>query len=163
VLSAIALVLLAWLVSAFGAPIKVGDQFPALDQFKLEGQLPDASSAKVVIVDFWASWCGPCKASFPVMEELHQQFGKQGLQILAVNVDENRAAMDDFLKQHRVSFPVVRDAGQQLVAAAAIGSMPTSFILDGGGRVRAMHNGFHGDKTRKQYVDEIQALLNATP
>lgn len=163
VASAITLALLAWIVTAFGAPVKVGDTFPDLKSFKLEGQLPDAAKAKVVIVDFWASWCSPCKASFPAMEELHQQFGKAGLVILAVNVDEKRAAMDEFLKSQRVTFPIVRDAEQKLVAAANIATMPTSFILDRDGRVRAMHCGFHGEKTKKQYADEIQALLNATP
>ena len=163
VAGAIALGILAWIVNAFGAPVNVGDAFPDLTKFKLEGQLPDSANAKVVIVDFWASWCSPCKASFPVMEELHQQFGKQGLVIVAVNVDEKRAAMEDFLKSQHITFPVVRDAEQKLVAAANIGTMPTSFVLDRAGHVRSTHNGFHGEKTKKQYIDEIQSLLNATP
>ena len=144
---------------ATAAPIKIGDQFPDLDKFSLEGKLPAPRKGKIVIVDFWASWCGPCKASFPVMEQLHKDYSAKGLVLIAVNVDDNSAAMDDFLKKHPVSFTVVRDAAKKLVSTADVGTMPTSFVLDGDGRVRFVHNGFQGEATRKQYIQEIEKLL----
>jgi len=139
--------------------LKVGDPFPDLAQYQLEGPLPEPWKGKVVLVDFWASWCGPCKASFPVMEELFNQYGKDGLLIIAVNLDDKREKMDAFLKEHPVSFLTVRDATKKLVGAVNIKSMPSSFILDRDGRIVALHNGFHGEETKKQYVQQLEALL----
>src|SRR5436190_23879695 len=70
--------------------LKVGDQFPAFADFALEGDLPTHLKGKLVIVDFWASWCGPCRGTFPLMEDLHRRLGKQGLVIVAVNEDKSR-------------------------------------------------------------------------
>jgi thiol-disulfide isomerase/thioredoxin len=142
--------------------LKAGDAFPELSQFQLEGHLPEATKGKVVLVDFWASWCAPCKASFPVMEELHQKFGKDGLLIIAINLDDKRDQMEEFLSKHPASFLIVRDASKKLVGAVNIPSMPASFILDRDGKVVSMHQGFHGDETRKQYRGEIEALLKAS-
>ena len=141
------------------AALKVGDGFPDLATFKLEGKLPDSLKGKVVIVDFWASWCGPCKDSFPVMNELQKKYGDQGLVIIAVNVDEVASDMQDFLKENKAAFVVVRDAKQKLVEIAGIPTMPGSFIIDETGKVRFAHSGFHGDETRKQYEQEIESLL----
>jgi thiol-disulfide isomerase/thioredoxin len=141
--------------------LKAGDAFPDLNQFQLEGSLPEALKGKVVLVDFWASWCGPCKASFPVMEALHQKYGKDGLVIIAVNLDDKREQMQEFLTQHTASFPIVRDAAKKLVGAVNIGSMPSSFVVDRQGKIATVHSGFHGEETRKQYFAEIEALLKA--
>ena len=151
-------VLLAGIVSTASAALKVGDTLPDLASFNLEGKLPDSLKGKVVIVDFWASWCLPCAKSFPVLDELQKKYGDR-LVILAVNVDEKKTNMDKFLEKHPVSFTVVRDAGQKLVAVAEPATMPTSFLLDGEGKVRFLHNGFHGEDTRKEYVTEIESLL----
>ena len=153
--------LIAATTAIANAALKVGDPLPDLAGFNLEGKLPDALKGKVVIVDFWASWCVPCAESFPVMDELQKKYGDH-LVVLAVNVDEKKSAMDLFLQKHPVSFTVVRDAGQKLVAAAAPETMPTSFIVDRDGKVRFLHNGFHGDSTRKEYVTEIESLLKAS-
>ena len=145
---------------AGSAQLKTGDTFPDLTKFKLEGQLPDSLAGKIVIVDFWASWCSPCKASFPVLDELQKTYGDK-IVVIGVNVDEKRAEMDGFLKQHAAGFTIVRDANKQLVAMANINTMPTSFVIDGAGKVRSIHNGFHGDATKKQYITEIDELLKA--
>lgn len=156
--------LLALCLAASTAPaadkgLKVGDTFPELAEFQLEGKLPGSLKGKVVIVDFWASWCGPCKDSFPVMEELQAKYGRKGLVVLAVNLDEDRPTMEDFLKKHPVSFTVVRDASKKLVGRASIKSMPTSFVLGPDGRVASIHKGFHGADTQKQYVKEVEGLI----
>ncbi len=140
------------------AALKVGDTLPDLSTFKLEGKLPDSLKGKVVLVDFWASWCLPCAKSFPVLDELQKKYGDK-LVIVGVNVDEKAANMDTFLKKHPVGFTVVRDGEQKLVAVVSPETMPTSFILDGEGKVRFLHNGFHGEDTRKEYVSEIESLL----
>lgn len=140
------------------AALKVGDTLPDLASFKLDGKLPDSLKGKVVLVDFWASWCLPCAKSFPVLDELQKKYGDR-LLIIAVNVDEKAANMDSFLKKHPVNFTVVRDGGQKLVAVVEPQTMPTSFILDGEGKVRFVHSGFHGEDTRKEYLSEIDSLL----
>ncbi len=141
--------------------IKAGDSFPDLTSFSLEGKLPEEIKGKVVLVDFWASWCGPCKDSFPVMEELQARFGKKGLVVLAVNLDDDKETMSDFLKKHPVTFTVVRDAKKKLVGAVNIKSMPSSFVLTPDGKVASVHKGFHGQDTRAQYFKEIEELITA--
>jgi thiol-disulfide isomerase/thioredoxin len=140
------------------APPKEGDTFPDLFKFGLEGAIPDLHG-KVVIVDFFASWCEPCKESFPVMEELIQKYGDKGLVIVAVNVDKKKEDMEDFLKKHPATFTILRDASSKLVSAVKIPTMPSSFLLDKEGKVRSFHRGFKGAETKKQYIEEIESLL----
>ncbi len=145
--------------NAFGAGLKAGDTFPDLGAFKLEGTVPSDLKGKVVMVDFWASWCDPCKESFPAMEELDKHYHAQGLVIVAVNVDEDRTDMQTFLKKHPATFAVVRDAGQKLVERAGIATMPSSFLVDRTGKIRFTHSGYKGAETKKQYMQEIESLL----
>jgi peroxiredoxin len=93
------------------------------------------------------------------MEELHQRYSDKGLVIVAVNVDEKRAAMEAFLKKNAASFVVVRDGDQKLVEKAGIATMPSSFLIDREGKVRFMHTGFRGAETKKKYEEEILSLL----
>lgn len=159
--SVIALSVCATSAFAGGKALKVGDTLPDLATFQLQGPLPADLKGKVVLLDFWASWCGPCKESFPVMEDLHKKYGEKGFVILAVNVDETSEAMKDFLKEHKASFTIVHDATKKLVGTANISSMPTSFMLDKEGKIAAIHKGFHGKDTVKQYEAEIEKLLSA--
>jgi thiol-disulfide isomerase/thioredoxin len=141
------------------AGLKTGDSFPDLAKFKLDGKLPDSLTGKIVIIDFWASWCGPCKESFPVMNELQKKYADKGLVIIAVNEDEDVSDMKDFLKDNSAVFTVVRDNGQKLAPVAGIQTMPSSFMLDETGKVKFVHTGFHGSETRKQYTEEIESLI----
>jgi thiol-disulfide isomerase/thioredoxin len=154
-----AAVLTATLSVACFADFKQGDDLPDLASFHLEGRLPAELKGQVILLDFWASWCAPCKSSFPVMEELTKKYASQGLTIVAVSVDEKPENMQRFLKSAKVSFTVVRDAQHKLVAAANVRTMPTSFIIDRSGKIRVIHNGFNGDQTTREYVKEIEELL----
>jgi len=145
--------------SAGDKTLTVGSSFPSLSDFDLEGDLPDLSDARVVIIDFWASWCGPCKASFPVYSELQDQFGSKGVVVIAVNVDKSPKDMQKFIKRNPPSFSVVRDAKQQLVGTVGVPTMPTAFVLDSTGVVRFVHAGFHNEKSRREYIHEIKTLL----
>ncbi len=142
------------------AEVKTGDAFPDLTTFKLEGKLPESLKGKVVLVDFWASWCEPCKASFPAMEELQKKYADKGFVIIAINVDEERKEMEEFLKKNKATFTLVRDAAQKLVDKAGVATMPTSFLIDGEGKVRFVHAGYQGDVTKKEYERRIESLLN---
>lgn len=157
---AVALTLCATSAFAGGKSIKVGDSLPDLKTFGLEGTLPDDLNGKVVVLDFWASWCGPCKESFPAMEDLQKKYGAKGLVVLAVNVDEKAADMKDFLKDHPATFTIVHDATKKLVGTANISSMPTSYVIGKDGKVFSIHKGFHGKDTIKQYEAEIEKLLS---
>ena len=138
---------------------KEGTVLPDLAKFGLEGKLPADLAGKVLLVDFCAAWCGPCKTSFPALDDLNKRLGPRGLVVLAVSVDENAAALQKFLKEHPVSFPVVRDAAQKLVQAADVQAMPSSFLVDAKGKIRFAHTGFHGSKTAEEYAAEIETLL----
>jgi cytochrome c biogenesis protein CcmG/thiol:disulfide interchange protein DsbE len=151
----------AFTTATAGGPgaIKPGDSFPELTKFQLEGQVPGALSGKVVLVDFWASWCGPCKGSFPVLEELSKRYHDKGVVVLGINVDDTKEAKEEFLAKHAVTFPIVRDQAHALVKLVGVGTMPSSYILDGEGKVRFMHKGFHGASTQQEYEREIDSLL----
>lgn len=150
---------LLMLPGAAVADFKEGDSLPDLASFELEGKLPESLKGQVILLDFWASWCAPCRSSFPVMEALSKEFGGRGLTIIAVSVDEKRANMQEFLKSAQVSFTVVGDARHKLVATADIRSMPTSFLIDRAGKIRFVHAGFDAERTRREYVKEIEQLL----
>jgi thiol-disulfide isomerase/thioredoxin len=156
---AMAVVLLGALPSLSHAALKAGDTIPDLSSYKLEGALPASFKDKVVMLDFWASWCDPCKESFPTMEDLHRRYGPKGLLVIAVNVDENRADMEEFLKKHPATFSLVRDGSQKLVEKAGISTMPGSFLIDRQGKIRFIHAGYKGTETKKKYEQEIETLL----
>lgn len=147
-------------IGQHGAAAKVveGDTFPDLSNFEFEGEVPEIEG-KVVLVDFWASWCAPCKASFPAMERLYQEFKDRGFEIIAVSVDDSTSAYSRFANRSGATFPIVRDLEKKLVATCAIEAMPTSFMLDKSGQVHAVHQGYSGKKTEDQYRKEILALL----
>lgn len=147
------------LLAGEGAPIKVGDVFPNFAEFALEGELPKQVKGKLVIVDFWASWCGPCRGTFPLMEDLHRRLGKRGLVIVAVNEDKSRVAMTEFLKQHPVSFTIIRDAKKQLAARVNVALMPASYILDGEGKVVSIQSGERTIENRTAFTRLVENLL----
>jgi thiol-disulfide isomerase/thioredoxin len=140
------------------ADVHVGAAFPALASAGLAGDVP-ATAGQVLVVDFWASWCAPCKASFPAYARLHAAYAARGLVIVAVSVDEDAAAYAAFVKKFAPPFATVRDATQQLVRTVNVPTMPTSYLVARDGKVRFVHSGFHGEETEKALRAEIEALL----
>ncbi|MBI3416902.1 MAG: TlpA family protein disulfide reductase [Verrucomicrobia bacterium] len=159
-LIAIAFAILLVPSSTFAAPPTAGEVFPDLVKFNLEGALPDLKD-KVVLVDFWASWCGPCKKSFPVMRELHEKFGARGFVVVAVSLDRKQPAMDAFVKKEAPPFTILRDAKGSLAEALKIDTMPTSFLVAADGKLITTHRGFEGESTRKKYLAEVETALQA--
>lgn len=144
------------------ADIKVGDTFPALadaDLVNLAGGDIPSLAGKVTLVDFWASWCAPCKASFPAMAKLYHEDSGRGLQIVAISIDEKPAAATAFWKKMSPPFVALHDHTQKLVQEVVVPTMPTSYLVDRTGHVRYVHAGFHGDLAEVQ--KEIDALLAA--
>jgi thiol-disulfide isomerase/thioredoxin len=113
---------------------------------------------KVVLVDFWASWCAPCLHSFPWMNSLHQKHAGDGLVILAVNVDQDRALADAFLKKVPAQFRIEYDQAGNLAKQFGVENMPTSFLIDRAGKIRVRHAGFR-EKQREERELEIENLL----
>lgn len=160
--------LLAAFASAAGvrAEIKVGDAFPSLAAAGLSplagGNLP-STPGQVLLVDFWASWCAPCKASFPMMARLHRDFAPQGLVIAAIGIDEKAAAAAAFVKKLAPVFPTLHDRNQALVKQVVVPTMPTSYLVGRDGRVRFIHQGFHGDRTEAELRRQLTELLAEKP
>ena len=146
------------LATAAQAEVKVGQPFPNLAGYALEGQVP-AHQGQVVLVDFWATWCAPCKASFPAYSELQRELAGRGFVLLAVSVDKTRGPYEEFLKRFAPAFPTVRDGAQKLVAAVQVPAMPTSYLIDRKGVLRSVHSGFHGADTVRSLREEIIRLL----
>jgi len=97
---------------------------------------------RVVYLDFWASWCAPCRQSFPWMQSLQATYAPEGLTVVAVNVDRERRAADRFLAQYPVQFAVHFDPQGSVAEAFQIHGMPTSILIDRQGKVRYTHIGF---------------------
>ena len=150
---------LAW---AAGKALGVGDPLPELKAPAVEGAVP-AMKGKVVLLDFWASWCGPCRKSFPELDTLYKKHRAEGLVVIGVSVDKKPEDMNHFLDQLNPSFPIVRDRDQKLVASVGISAMPTSLLVDRKGVVRNIHKGFHGAETVDQLEKEISELLKEKP
>jgi thiol-disulfide isomerase/thioredoxin len=148
--------------AATAAEVKAGDVFPALAApgvIPLNGSGMPETAGKVVLVDFWASWCAPCKASFPMMARLHNDFAARGLVIAAVGVDEKPAAAAAFAKKLSPPFATLHDRAHTLVNLVGVPTMPTSYLLGRDGRVRFVHQGFHGDASDRELRKQIEALL----
>lgn len=107
----------------------------------------DSLRGRVVLVDFWASWCGPCRASFPWMRTLHERYAGKGLSIVAINLDKDRQDADAFLEKYAAPFTVAFDPAGRSAEAFGVSAMPTSFLLDRSGVVVTAHTGFDPRKT----------------
>jgi len=118
-----------------------------------------AYKGKVVYLDFWASWCVPCQASFPYMRELTLRFGKQHFAVVAVDLDRDQTHAQAFLNRFRPNFPVVFDPKGKIANAYRIKDMPTSVLIDPEGRVRFTHQGFFPER-EETYNQQITELLD---
>jgi len=126
-----------------------------------QAELPAALGAiegKVVWVDFWASWCAPCRRSFPWMNAMHEKYADQGLTIIAVNVDKERRLAEQFLRETPARFKLHYDPEGRLAEAFGVQAMPSSFMLDADGNVLATHYGFKLANT-EEYEQAIRSAL----
>jgi len=114
---------------------------------------------KVIYLDFWASWCGPCRKSFPWMNEMHEKHQQQGLIIISVNLDNNKVLADDFLAEVPANFSVFYDPKGKVARKFKLKGMPSSYIIDRTGKMVSAHVGFTESKKIK-YEEELIMLLN---
>lgn len=137
-----------------------GARAPEIGLRDLEGNAVQLSAlrGKVVLVDFWASWCGPCREEMPVLERFHRQFAERGLVIVGVNIDREEPNMRRFLDRTPVSFRNVHDGQHAVADRYAPPRMPTSYLIDKRGSVRFIHAGFRASDAREM-EREIAELL----
>jgi thiol-disulfide isomerase/thioredoxin len=142
------------------AQVKVGDLFPDV-KGRPDARAPAVYGA-VTIVDFWASWCAPCKASFPAYARLNAAYASKGLSVVAVSVDEDPADYARFVARFSPPFAVLLDRGHDLVRQVSVPTMPTCYVLDRRRRVRFIHAGYHGSETDQALRKEVELLLSET-
>ncbi len=151
-----------WLAAVWARAAAIGDVAPAFALPTSGGGTISlgALRGQVVYVDFWASWCGPCRRSFPWMNELQQRYGGRGVTIVAINVDAKRADADRFLRQYPATFAVVYDDTGATPGAYAVKAMPSSYLIDPQGRIAGVEQGFL-DERRAAIEDKIRSLIVA--
>ena len=145
-----------------GAPTRATDTKPAAN---VELQTSRGTTARlsdfkgsVVLLDFWASWCPPCKKSFPAINALYRDFHRRGLEVLAVNMDERRRDADSFLSAHSHVMPVFFDPRGAALQALGVLGLPTALLIDRSGNIRFTHIGY-SERIGEQCRPEIDMLL----
>ena len=137
----------ASLAPTFTLPSRGGDNV-SLGQLK----------GRVVMLNFWASWCGPCRQEMPLLDQMHKRYSALGFTLVGVNVDANSKDAEDWLSKTPVSFPVLFDRESKVSAMYDVKAMPSTVFIDRKGNVRYLHKGYKpGDEG--EYLNQIRALL----
>ncbi len=113
---------------------------------------------QVVMINFWASWCGPCRDEMPFLDELYVRYREAGFTVLGVNMDDSAAAAKKMAKRLGVTFPVMHDVQQAVSQLYDVDAMPATVLVDRDGQVRAVHRGFRAG-TAERYQSEVRDLL----
>jgi len=146
------------LLLSAGNQASVGQALPNLSGFLPGAKLP-STSGKVVLVDFWASWCLPCEASFGAMGRLQKSYSSKGLVIIGISVDEEEAGYNGFVAKQKPTFSIAHDSGHKAAEFFNPPGMPSSYLVDRKGKIRFVHKGFKGAATEAEYTKEIEMLL----
>jgi peroxiredoxin len=153
-----ALAAVAIAATAFAAD--AGGPAPAFTLSTLSGQQGALSQYKgqVVMVNFWATWCGPCQQEMPLLDQIYKKYKPAGFTLIGVNVDKDEPAVKELLARKPVSFPVLLDPANQVSKAYHLDEMPSSVIIDRKGQIRFLHRGYKpGDEN--EYQDRIRQLI----
>ena len=112
----------------------------------------------VVMVNFWATWCGPCRQEMPLLDELYARYQRVGFSLLGVNIDDNASKAMNMVSELGVSFPVLFDSRKEVSKLYQVEAMPVTVIIDREGTVRFVHHGYKPGYEEK-YLDQIRTLL----
>jgi cytochrome c biogenesis protein CcmG, thiol:disulfide interchange protein DsbE len=140
--------------------LDAGTKLPEIGLTDLSGKSVTAASlaGKVVIVDFWATWCAPCREELPMLDKLYQKYRAQGLVVVGVSVDKDADNIRKFLGKLPLSFPITHDAEHQVSGRYQPPRMPSSYIVDKKGIVRFVHGGYRAQDAA-EFESQIQRLL----
>ena len=141
-------------VSAVWA-VEPGQALPALNLTEVQ-----ATKGQYIYIDYWASWCGPCRQSFPWMNALQAKLGPKGLKVVAVNVDAKRTDADKFLMHTSAQFTVAFDPQGESAKKLAIKTMPTSLLVSPDGTVLFVHSGFRTEEA-VQLEERILSMMGS--
>jgi len=150
---AIPRMVLALILGCLALTAAAADATDPLDLASLRG--------KVILVDFWASWCEPCRHSFPWLNEMQAKYAARGLVVIGVNVDRERADAERFLHEVPAQFRIVYDPAGALATRYDLPGMPVSYVIGPNGEVAGRHVGFR-NALRAEREAELQKLLEAT-
>ena len=149
-------------VGSAAIALEPGEVAPVLPLAGVSGPQPVPVAGKLTYVDFWASWCGPCRKSFPWMNEMHRKYASKGLEVVAVNLDQERSDADGFLAKIPAEFPIAFDPSGEAPTRYGVKGMPTSFLVGADGKVLEVHAGFN-EKDAATLEEMIQRHLGAAP
>ena len=148
-------------VSSASFALDKGEKSPVIKLQSTAGSETSNSqfAGQVLYIDFWASWCGPCKKSLPWMNNLQKEFENQDFKILAINLDTSRKDAERLLGSDTSNLEVLLDPEGKSPEAFGVRTMPSSFLIDRKGNIAAVYEGFHDDDAEKIHAD-IVGLLN---
>ena len=155
------LILMLLLIPATAFSISIGEiasDFVLKDMEGKEVTLKDFNG-KVVFINFWATWCSPCKKEFPELNRFYDTYKDNDLIVLAVNSDLKKGSVEDFLTKYPAKMTVLLDPGAKIVGSYGPRAMPTSYIIDRKGVVRFIHFGFDEKNDPLKWVKEVKELL----
>ena len=113
---------------------------------------------QVVMLNFWASWCGPCRQEMPILEQLHKRYGKLGFTVVGVNVEQDSSKAVAYLRDIKVSFPILYDNTSKVSKLYNVNAMPTTVMIDRNGKMRFKHEGYKSGY-EKDYKKQIKLLV----
>jgi len=113
---------------------------------------------QVVMINFWASWCGPCRQEMPILDDLYKRYSKLGFTLIGVNVEQDSSKANAYLKDIPVSFPILYDTANQTSKLYNVSAMPTTVMVDRNGNMRFIHHGYKPGY-ENDYKKQIKALI----
>lgn len=151
---------IAFAATSLASSGMVGQQAPdfALKSSTGENLRLSEYRGDVVMINFWATWCGPCRQEMPLLDDLYNRYERVGFQLLGVNIDDNSQRALDMMKELGVNFPVLFDSTKNVSKLYKVNAMPVTVILDREGNVRHVHQGYKPGYEEK-YLNEVRALL----
>ena len=154
-----ALVLVAGWTTGANA-LDAGGKMPEIGLKDLSGKPVTVASlaGKVVVIDFWATWCGPCREELPMLQKLYQKYAAKGFVVVGVSVDKDVANIKQFLQKMPLSFPIVHDSAHAVSGKYAPPKMPSSYVIDRKAIVRYVHGGYRAEDAA-EFEKQVQTLL----